>query len=238
MTTILCTTAVLAALLSGPGASVKAAPAEPPAAHAMPSTDETTMGDMQMAGMDMGGMHMSGMDMSGHAMSSTGIFGAYLMTRDASGTSWQPDASEHSGLHAVAGGWSLMGHALLNAVYSSQGGLRGADKPFVSGMVMGAARRELGEGTLNLRAMLSPEPLMGPRGYPLLFAAGETADGVSPLIDRQHPHDLFMELSAAYSHRISASDACSPTLDFPASPPSDRLPSCTASRSWPARRRR
>src|SRR5262249_48321365 len=41
------------------------------------------------------------------------------------------------------------------------------------------------------------------RGYPLLLASGETADGVTPLIDRQHPHDLFMELSAAYSHRLT-----------------------------------
>jgi tetratricopeptide (TPR) repeat protein len=36
-------------------------------------------------------------------------------------------------------------------------------------------------GTLQLRAMLSPDPLMGKSGYPLLLAAGETADGVEPL---------------------------------------------------------
>ena len=47
--------------------------------------------------------------------------------------------------------------------------------------------------------MLSPDPFMGKRGYPLLLAAGETADGVTPLVDRQHPHDLFMELSATYA---------------------------------------
>jgi hypothetical protein len=28
-----------------------------------------------------------------------------------------------------------------------------------------------------------------------------------PLVDRQHPHDLFMELSASYSHRLSATDS-------------------------------
>jgi hypothetical protein len=50
--------------------------------------------------------------------------------------------------------------------------------------------------------MLAPDPFMGANGYPLLFAAGESADGVEPLIDRQHPHDLFMELSASYAHRI------------------------------------
>ena len=43
---------------------------------------------------------------------------------------------------------------------------------------------------------------MGARGYPLLFQTGETADGSTPLIDRQHPHDLFMELAASYSRKV------------------------------------
>jgi hypothetical protein len=50
--------------------------------------------------------------------------------------------------------------------------------------------------------MLSPDPLMGPSGYPLLLASGETANGRDRLIDRQHPHDLFMELSASVSQPI------------------------------------
>jgi hypothetical protein len=44
---------------------------------------------------------------------------------------------------------------------------------------------------------------MGPRGYPLLLASGESANGVTPLTDRQHPHDFFMELSASYSLPLS-----------------------------------
>jgi hypothetical protein len=55
--------------------------------------------------------------------------------------------------------------------------------------------------------MLSPDPFMGKRGYPLLLAAGESADGVTPLVDRQHPHDLFMELSGSYSRRLSGSSS-------------------------------
>jgi hypothetical protein len=51
--------------------------------------------------------------------------------------------------------------------------------------------------------MLSPDPFMGRRGLPNLLSSGETADGVSHLVDRQHPHDLFMELSASYSHRVA-----------------------------------
>lgn len=137
-----------------------------------------------------------------------GALGPYAMTREGSGTSWQPDASVHAGLHAMAGQWMLMGHALLNGVYDRQDGPRGADKTFLSGMVMGVARRRLGAGdVLQLRAMLSPDPLIGKSGYPLLLQTGETADGRTPLVDRQHPHDLFMELSASYSHAVGAHDS-------------------------------
>ncbi len=101
-----------------------------------------------------------------------------------------------------------MGHALLNGVYDWQGGTRGDKKAFVAGMVMGSARRDLGEnGRLQLRAMLSPDPLMGKAGYPLHLAAGESADGLQTLVDRQHPHELVMELSASFSRRLSDSDS-------------------------------
>jgi hypothetical protein len=69
-------------------------------------------------------------------------------------------------------------------------------------MLMGMARRPLGEGVLQFKAMVSPDPLMGSSGYPLLLASGETANGRDRLIDRQHPHDFFMELSASASQNI------------------------------------
>ncbi len=160
------------------------------------------------------GAHQDQHQQPGHAMPAsrhdpsethemTGALGPYPMAREASGTAWQPDASVHGGLHAEAGDWTLMGHALLNGVWSWQQGPRGDEKAFVSGMVMGSARRDFANGNaLQLRAMLSPDPFMGRRGYPLHLAAGETAEGVTPLVDRQHPHDFFMELSASYSVRI------------------------------------
>lgn len=152
-------------------------------------------------------------------MPSTGVLGAYPMTRDASGTSWQPDASEHAMLETMAGDWMLMGHVMLTGVYDTQSGPRGDDKTFVAGMVMGAARRDFGDGdTLNLRAMLSPDPLMGRSGYPLLLATGETANGTTPLIDRQHPHDLFMELSSSFSHRFTNEDSGFLYVGYPGEP--------------------
>jgi hypothetical protein len=173
-------------------------------------------GDMSsMPGMDMAGMH----DMPGMEMPMTGLFGGYPMSRDASGTSWQPDAAEHQGIHAMMGDWSLMGHAMLTGVYDSQSGPRGATQWFASGMLMGAARRDLGEAnTLNLRMMLSPDPFMGRAGYPLLLATGETADGATPLVDRQHPHDLVMELSASFSHALSKDDSAFVYFGYPGEP--------------------
>lgn len=145
--------------------------------------------------------------------------GAYPMQRDASGTSWQPDDSDHGGVHLRHGAWMVMTHALLNGVYDWQGGPRGDEKAFVSGMVMASARREIGaHDTLNLRAMASPDPFMGKSGYPQLFAAGETADGVNHLVDRQHPHDLFMELSASYAHRLGEADSIFVYAGLPGEP--------------------
>jgi len=137
-----------------------------------------------------------------HSMQAS--YGLYAMTREASGTSWQPDSSPMSGLHMDWGEWSAMAHAAVYGVYSHQGGPRGGNMLFSPSMGMLMAQRNVGEnGTLALRGMLSLDALMGKRGYPLLFAAGETADGVNHLVDRQHPHDLFMELAVSYSHRLS-----------------------------------
>lgn len=44
--------------------------------------------------------------------------------------------------------------------------------------------------------MFSAEPWTAPgRGFPELFQTGETFKG-RPIIDAQHPHDLFMGLAA------------------------------------------
>ena len=103
----------------------------------------------------------------------------------------------------MAGDWTVMFHGMLNGVYDTQSGPRGGDKGFVAGMLMGMASRDVGNGRLQFRAMLSPDPFMGADGYPLLLATGETANGRTPLVDRQHPHDLFSELSVSYDYRLS-----------------------------------
>ena len=49
-----------------------------------------------------------------------GALGPYAMSREASGTSWQPDATSHAGIHlSDTGDWMVMGHAKLLGVLDS-----------------------------------------------------------------------------------------------------------------------
>jgi hypothetical protein len=102
-------------------------------------------------------------------------------------------------LDKVSGAWLFMFHFNVVAGVNAQGGPRGTTKFESANWFMPIAYRRLGPGTLQLRAMVSAEPFtFPPGGSPLLFQTGESYQG-QPLIDRQHPHDLFMELSAQYT---------------------------------------
>lgn len=167
--------------------------------NAKPAEDKMPGMDMSKNGaMDMGPLLvMSGSDLgirvgsSGTNVTSMGAMG--------SGTSWQPSSAPMYMIHKQSGSWLLMFH--YNAVIgvNSQGGPRGVTKFESANWFMPMAYHKLGKGTVQLRGMFSFEPFtFPPGGSPLLFQTGETYKG-QPLIDRQHPHDLFMELSAQYT---------------------------------------
>jgi hypothetical protein len=159
-----------------------------------------------MGGMDMGQGGMAGMsmgDMPGPPMMA-GVLGRYPMSEDGSGTSWRPAATPMAGIMWSSGGWTGMVHGYADLVYDQQNGPRGDAETFSESMIMLAAQHPEGPGTLTLRTMLSLDPAMGPAGYPLLLQTGETANGATPLIDRQHPHNLFMEMAGVYSLPIAA----------------------------------
>ncbi|HVZ30055.1 MAG TPA: hypothetical protein VG839_06645 [Asticcacaulis sp.] len=104
--------------------------------------------------------------------------------------------------------WQIHSHATLTFVSDNQEGPRGGYKNFVSGMAMLTATRPLaGNRSLQFEAMLSPDAFMGKSGYPLLLQTGESADGQHTLIDRQHPHDLFMGLSATLTQTFDGGNA-------------------------------
>ena len=132
-----------------------------------------------------------------------GSYGPYPMFREASGTSWQPDSASMGGMHTMSGPWMTMMHGTLTGIYTHQGGPRGESQTSNQSMFMLAGRRSVGEDVVSIRAMASLEPLNGARGYPLLFQTGETANGHDPLIDRQHPHNLLMEVAGSYSKSLS-----------------------------------
>ena len=116
-----------------------------------------------------------------------------------SGTSWQPSSGPMYMQHWSKDGWLLMFHYNIFTTVNRQGGPRGVTKFESANWFMPMAYHKLGKGTLQLRAMVSAEPFtFPPGGAPLLFQTGETYKG-RPLIDHQHPHDLFMELSAQYT---------------------------------------
>lgn len=123
---------------------------------------------------------------------------------EGSGTSRLPgNEGGHKGLHIMPGDdWMLMLHGYAWGVYTDQSGPRGGDKAYVQSMAMLTAQKDTGWGRVQLKSMMSLEPLMSNRGYPNLFATGETAGG-EPLVDRQHPHDLFMELAARVDVNVS-----------------------------------
>lgn len=157
----------------------------------------------------------------GHDMAAMGMkaqFGSYSMSREASGTSWQPEATPMEMISTQKGDWSLMVHGYANFVVDKQSGPRGNSKMFTESMLMLMANRPVGPGTLGFRSMLSLDPTIGKSGYPLLYQTGETADGSTPLIDRQHPHDLFMELSSSYSLPLGENRAAFVYLGLPGEP--------------------
>jgi hypothetical protein len=162
--------------------------------------------------MDMGGMDMPGMPMM------RGQLGAEAMMQDASGTAWQPASTPMQGFGWNAGGWTGMTSGYADLVHDAQTGLRGADKTFSESMVMTMVQHAEGQGLLTLRSMLSLDPAMGPDGYPLLLQTGETANGVTPLIDRQHPHNLFMELAGVYAQPIAAHASAFLYVGYPGEP--------------------
>lgn len=101
------------------------------------------------------------------------------------------------------GNWDIMLQGWANLIFDHQGGPRGATTMFSSNIFMMKGEREVTHGKVGATAMLSLDPItMNKCGYPLLLQTGETCDGITPLIDRQHPHDLFMELSTEYNHAI------------------------------------
>lgn len=113
--------------------------------------------------------------------------------REGSGTAWLPESASMPAIHVPVGEWTLMVHGAAFVGWDYQSTDRGDDQFFSANWAMAKLSRDLWGGELAIRAMMSLDPwTVGEEGYPLLLQSGEE------LVDRQHPHDLFMEFAAMY----------------------------------------
>jgi len=152
---------------------------------------------MQQVDKSMAGMQMPNMNMAAHG-------GTSLPSPHAgSGTGWQPVSVPAYEWMWMRSGWELMAHGVIFADYNQQGGPRGAGKAESVNWGMLMEQHQLGSGTILFRQMFSAESLTSPHpGFPELFQTGETYHG-EPLVDHQHPHNVFAELSAYYTLPIT-----------------------------------
>lgn len=99
--------------------------------------------------------------------------------------------------------WMVMTHGYAFLTANRQGGPSG-DRQFESqNHLMLMASRLFAHGRLSLLGTFTLEPLtVRPAGSPELFQRGETFDK-RLLVDRQHPHDLFVQLAAAWERSFS-----------------------------------
>lgn len=145
------------------------------------------------------------------------------MNRNSSGTAWLPDASPMYGYMFHTAKWMFMLHSNVFLRYTNQDiarvGSRGDYKFDAPNWVMGMGQTMVGaRGLFRFSAMISLDRLTeGGNGYPLLFQSGESWKG-KPLVDRQHPHDLFAELSVGYTYMINRDADVFVYLAYPGEP--------------------
>lgn len=181
---------VLASVGASRGQSAAQTPPTQPAVQSN-APQQNRMPGMQMPASPDASMQMDGMNSAG----------MYLMGRT-SGTGANPESAAMKMFSWQAGQWNLMFHGEGFISDVQQTGPRGGDKFLSTNWFMGMAEHNIGHGAFTIRAMLSAEPAtVTNRFYPELFQTGETAFGKT-LVDGQHPHDLFMELSVAYAHPL------------------------------------
>ncbi len=175
--------------------------------------DSTNMGNINMSHdtvpMNESMMNMSNMNMDedmpgmSHSYSRT-----LLMSRNGSGTAWSPDNNPMYMVmkHTKKGMWMLHGSIFIR--YDDQQltkkNSRSAAQFDAPNWFMAMYNKPVGKnGLFNFTAMISLDPItVTLQGYPLLFQSGESYKG-EPLVDRQHPHDLFSGLSVGYTQRLN-----------------------------------
>jgi hypothetical protein len=139
----------------------------------------------------------------------TGVLACIASTAPALAQTPAPQAHQHHQM-TTPGGWHFMQDGLVLGLFNDQGGPRGGDEFKVPNWWMGMLSRQKDRHQFGLNMMFSLDPAtVGKQGYREIFQVGEAFDG-KPLIDRQHPHDLLMQLAASW--RLTFSERTAFTL--------------------------
>ena len=140
---------------------------------------------------------------TGHATPNTRSIIELSQSRTSSGTAWVPDADVVPGWHTAAGSWTFMAHGAAFFQYVQTFGTRGNYQLGLANWVMLMGARPAPGGQLRLRFMGTIEPFTLPDGgYPQLLQVAHEYQG-APATDRQHPHELFAEISGVYDWAVS-----------------------------------
>ncbi|MBA4853430.1 hypothetical protein [Emticicia sp. BO119] len=183
--------------------------------HEHQKTDTINTGHHEMIKHDSSMRHMPPMS---HAFSLN-----LPMNRNGSGTAWLPDAVPIYGAMIHSRKWMYMLHWNIAPRYTIQNigkeNVRRGKAFSAPNWLMFMGQRKLGEkGLLRFNTMLSADRITeSGAGYPLLFQTGESWQG-RPLVDSQHPHDLFSELSIGYTYAFSKKSDLSFYLAYPGEP--------------------
>jgi len=125
----------------------------------------------------------------------------------------EPAAAQSAAAAAPPNRWMVMNDGVLFATLNHQGSDRGETDVRSQNWFMSMAQHKLGPGQLTLKGMFSADPFtVGTRGYSELFQMGEAYSPTGQTcvppsvartdcvenVDRQHPHDLFMQLAGAW----------------------------------------
>lgn len=133
-----------------------------------------------------------------------------LMMWTASPTLAQEQAGQERAGANGGSAWQFMQDGIVFAELNRQGGSRGGTEFVVPNWWMGMTSRNTSRGRLTFSTMLSLDPAtVGKSGYRELLQSGEALDG-QPVVDRQHPHDFFMQLAAVW--QMSLTDTAGLTL--------------------------
>lgn len=203
----------------------------------LPATTEHEGQNHEMAGMQHGAAGMSqGMVMEGAGTHDIMTMRSSVdvndpMSRESSGTAWMPDSTPMYGKMKMRGQDMLMLHGAIWPRYTTVRSNRdlsiagkGSNSRFdAPSWFMAMYSHPLDSSAqpksqLGLRLMMSADPLIEQGyGYPLLYQSGETYKG-QPLHDRQHPHDLFSEVSVTYSRRFGGQQSAYLYVGYPGEP--------------------